>query len=82
MNRRRGKRNALPPIRSELDIDSNLFSSELDVAGLSSESRQIIELMMSKMDAMTREIVGKVDEKNLKIEELEGKVTSLTREVS
>ena len=76
----RGKK-VLAPLASNLDVNSSLFLPDRDLSQLSSESKQIIEIMAEKMDLMSKDIISKLEEKNEKISKLEGQVICLKREV-
>lgn len=78
----RNGKNILPPLPGNLDINSNSFSPDFDIDSLSEGGKQLIELVMHKMDEMKGEIIAKIDEKNSEIERLENRVVQLTDEVS
>lgn len=77
-----GRRNkALPTLNSERDVNSNYFFGDRDVSKLTVDGRLIIELIMEKLDSAVCEIIGKLQERDLKIEKLEQDVSTLKRDV-
>ena len=78
---RRG-RSVLPPLQDGLDINSNGFSSDVQVDRLSEDNRQIVDLMMGKLEDVKGEILVKLCEKDQRLDELELQVNSLKADVT
>ena len=80
MGPKRTNKTVLPPITPALDINSNCFFPDRDLSKLSDESRLIVEIIMDKFDAFSRDICMKIEAKNEKIAHLEQEVVTLKKQ--
>jgi len=76
----RNPKKVLPPLSSNLDLNSNVFAPGVDIDSLSGDCKIILELMMGKMDEMKNTLLAKLDERDRKIEMLESQTRSLHSE--
>ena len=73
--RKKNNRAVLPTLQPELDVNSNMFGG--DLSKLSEEGRILVELVMGKLDGSVREILAKLDERDVRIASLEDEVRAL-----
>ena len=79
MGPKRSNKTVLPPLAPMLDLNSNSFFPDRDLSKLSDESRLIVEIIMDKFDALSRDISSKIEAKDVRIEQLEQEVVTLRK---
>ena len=75
-------KSVLPPLPTNLDINSNNFYSTKDLSKLSEEGSLIVEIIMEKFDKLSQDITSKIEANQEKFDEMEREIRSLKNDNS